>query len=803
MSTPLLDASGAAPESSCSLGHVDEHAARRVSLILKNGKNLGVLCGLRLALPYIFHPYRISALHCIFNGPRDELWREVRSLHRFLVGSNHEAASTIEAVTLKCHPSILQYLTEAGYESIPHNVFAFRDLLGLFIGTTAGQTCIHRCSSLNLLNCRLYYPHWQPLMSIPPPVWVSPSEPLATPSLWHKFTFMTMKVLNAVKSRPSTTSKPRLHTLNLDSDIVFLPPIRGQTLDMLSQNSTSIRCLSFSIIDAQTLARITLPNLEELSFRGHISPAADDLAVFLVRHPSLRVLDLGTAIGSPVDWWRQPRGFLPNLSTIKGSPQVLYWYIHPRRRLSGSAMPLPALRSITLILHLGWAFQTWAFTHNNLIDLHERLTTLSLTLQLHVTNRNSEWLRDDYVIAQMYEGVKCIEIDLRQIPDFFGIREVKALLVKWLAKFPLLSTVLVVGKDHRHLAESDQDLKELFEMITTKYPQVIVALSKAITRIRLNLLNPMDAGPPRLPRRNVEVFDADGNVIAGFWQYGTLQWDEFYRYITAFIVTTTEWAIFQYDSEQQQRGAECPPSSGVVQPGHYVLLSTSGEATRVGLVAIRTRNRIPTHSNTPVRESHYRTRTRNRDGKCLITGQQTQTYSRLKVAHIFPRAHDVEWIRKGYRDKITDPAEEAVLGGSSKIDSIQNTITLRSDLHDAWDNYEFGVNPDNNYRITAFTNGNDDINGRYLHLEHIQDPSLRPLDELFTDHFMQGLFKHMKGAGVDPEWTYEDYDNAFGEGSFNMSNPAIWGTLEGRRHFELALADRLFDHRMEQQTSGT
>ena len=33
------------------------------------------------------------------------------------------------------------------------------------------------------------------------------------------------------------------------------------------------------------------------------------------------------------------------------------------------------------------------------------------------------------------------------------------------------------------------------------------------------------------------------------------------------------------------------------------------------------------------------------------------------------------------------------MGGSIKIDSVQNAITLRSDLHDAWDNYEFGVDP--------------------------------------------------------------------------------------------------------------
>ena len=104
----------------------------------------------------------------------------------------------------------------------------------------------------------------------------------------------------------------------------------------------------------------------------------------------------------------------------------------------------------------------------------------------------------------------------------------------------------------------------------------------------------------------------------------------------------------------------------------------------------------------------------------------------------------------------------------------------------------------NKYRITAFTNGNADINGLYLQLDHIQDPTLCPLDDLFTDHFMQGLFKHMKGA-AEVGWTYEDYDHTFGDVSFNLSNLKIWGTEEGKKHFELALADRLFDHRVLQQ----
>ncbi|KAH9988941.1 hypothetical protein BJV77DRAFT_1019324 [Russula vinacea] len=59
------------------------------------------------------------------------------------------------------------------------------------------------------------------------------------------------------------------------------------------------------------------------------------------------------------------------------------------------------------------------------------------------------------------------------------------------------------------------------------------------------------APAPRMPSRNVEVFDSDGAVIAGFWQYGTLQWDEFYKYLTPFVVV--DW--------------DC-------QPGKYILLST-------------------------------------------------------------------------------------------------------------------------------------------------------------------------------------------------------------------------------------
>jgi hypothetical protein len=55
---------------------------------------------------------------------------------------------------------------------------------------------------------------------------------------------------------------------------------------------------------------------------------------------------------------------------------------------------------------------------------------------------------------------------------------------------------------------------------------------------------------------------------------------------------------------------------------------------------------------------------------------------------------NVQWTNKGYPSLITDPAPNGEVGGPTKIDSVQNVISLRSDLHDAWDSYKFAVNPD-------------------------------------------------------------------------------------------------------------
>jgi len=75
------------------------------------------------------------------------------------------------------------------------------------------------------------------------------------------------------------------------------------------------------------------------------------------------------------------------------------------------------------------------------------------------------------------------------------------------------------------------------------------------------------------------------------------------------------------------------------------------------------------------------------------------------------------------------------------------------------------------------------VHGSVLHLNHIVDLTICPLDELFHDHFLQGVLKHMKGAG-EPTW---DHDDPFGDGSFDLSRQEIWGSAEGKEWLELEI----------------
>ena len=106
-------------------------------------------------------------------------------------------------------------------------------------------------------------------------------------------------------------------------------------------------------------------------------------------------------------------------------------------------------------------------------------------------------------------------------------------------------------------------------------------------------------------------------------------------------------------------------------------------------------HRIMSHSISG-REDFFKVGVRNRDRKCVISGMDNEgaednDWSYFEAAHVFPLEKEDYWNEKGYAGFNTDM--DSTLG-NSKINSVQNGLLLRSDIHTAFDNYLIGIDPD-------------------------------------------------------------------------------------------------------------
>ena len=66
-------------------------------------------------------------------------------------------------------------------------------------------------------------------------------------------------------------------------------------------------------------------------------------------------------------------------------------------------------------------------------------------------------------------------------------------------------------------------------------------------------------------------------------------------------------------------------------------------------------------------------------------------WANLEAAHVFPPERENLWDEFGYSMWITNMDETT---GISKIDSVQNGLLIKRDLHSAFDQYLFSINPD-------------------------------------------------------------------------------------------------------------
>ncbi|KAI0635220.1 hypothetical protein C8Q77DRAFT_1106744 [Trametes polyzona] len=294
--------------------------------------------------------------------------------------------------------------------------------------------------------------------------------------------------------------------------------------------------------------------------------------------------------------------------------------------------------------------------------------------------------------------------------------------------------------------------------------------------------------PSRLSdQHNVVLKDYHGTVLSGFYQYGVVSWKTFFRWLSLLFDKPGSWIITTGDRLVSQQYS---PTDAIVMPGKYTVLSSDWSPIRITLVPAHARPPQPTSSRVRRGELNLN-HARERDRKSMSSTAEL-SWCRLQAAHNLsnPRPMELKLGRMERRSSDSDIGVTAGIGRRPKHASLQNMWLLREDLQDAWANYEFGVDPDDCYRITAFIAGHDNIVGRMLETESISSPGTCPLDDLLRDHFLQGLLKHVKGHG-ELHWD-------FGAGALDLSDSEVWGTEEGKERLELELENRLFDHRQSQ-----
>ena len=98
--------------------------------------------------------------------------------------------------------------------------------------------------------------------------------------------------------------------------------------------------------------------------------------------------------------------------------------------------------------------------------------------------------------------------------------------------------------------------------------------------------------------------------------------------------------------------------------------------------------------STGSRLQSFREEVRKRDKRCVITGKipvnaYLDVWSGFHAAHIFPLAYQDHWNQHNFDRWITISN-----ANGEAINSKQNGLLLRSDIHQLFDSYIVSINPD-------------------------------------------------------------------------------------------------------------
>ncbi|KAF1811697.1 hypothetical protein P152DRAFT_507894 [Eremomyces bilateralis CBS 781.70] len=144
---------------------------------------------------------------------------------------------------------------------------------------------------------------------------------------------------------------------------------------------------------------------------------------------------------------------------------------------------------------------------------------------------------------------------------------------------------------------------------------------------------------------------------------------------------------------------------------------------------------------------------RARDRRCVISGVEAinsdlDDWTGFHATHVFPLAYHDHWTKNGYDRWITILPEKG-----EAINSVQNGLLLRTDIHELFDMFNLSINPDDNYKIVFFTRDANGLAGKCLD-QKFRDNLQRPVDQVLRWHFRQAVLANMRGAG-EPRFEHD------------------------------------------------
>ncbi|KAK9373735.1 HNH endonuclease-domain-containing protein [Lipomyces chichibuensis] len=245
-------------------------------------------------------------------------------------------------------------------------------------------------------------------------------------------------------------------------------------------------------------------------------------------------------------------------------------------------------------------------------------------------------------------------------------------------------------------------------------------------------------------RRNVFIYDASrpDNEIGGLRLNPSVSKINFLSMLDILIIANCPYAVVLHGTNEIIEATD-----ERLQPGRCYIQPSTPEG-RISMTDEPCALRTLSHTRTG-RDEEFRNAVRERDGRCVITGvinpdADIGDWPGFEAAHIFPLSKEDDFIRQSFSRWITNRMGPRDTG----INSCQNGLLMRAQIHQHFDAFRFSINVDDNYKIISFDSDIEKVDGRTLEpICRAPNDERSVRDELLRWHFRQAVLANTRKAG--------------------------------------------------------